>query len=244
MKTINFFSNVRSIHSWWPGTLMGITGILLILIAPIIVWLFREEFANLNPRSLLNMWYGAGGLVLLYLTAGLPLGAILVTAGGAYLFPASARARCILLPLLGIQIVYFTFHAIRLMIDLEIPFILFAVMGFIFISLFLTLVWIWTLKRPSLKPQRQRIADLQLAAGLCFFSAAWQSCGLLGAPGFAMYPEIVQKLGNQSFISGQALATQFFIILGFVFLIISMRTDRTKNQDKNGEHLDTHNQST
>jgi hypothetical protein len=129
------------------------------------------------------------------------------------------------------------------MIDLEISFMLFAVMGFIFISLFLTLVGIWMLKRPSLKPQRQRVADLQLAAGLCFFSAAWQSCGLLGAPGFAMYPEIVLKLGNQSFIAGQALATQFFIILGFVFLLISMRIDLAKNQD-NGEHLDMHDQAT
>ncbi len=235
MKTIKSFRNARSIHSRWPGTLMVITGILLILIAPIIVWLFREEFANLNPRSLLNMWYGAGGFVLLYLTAGLPLGAILVAAGGAYLFPATKRARCILLPLLGIQIVYFTFHAIRLMIELKIPFMLFAVMGFIFISLFLTLVGIWARKRPSLKPQRQRVVDLQLGAGLCFFSAAWQSCGLLGAPGFAMYPEIVQKLGNQSFIAGQALATQFFIIFGFVFLLLSMRTECVKNEN-NGEH--------
>lgn len=243
MKTINFFSNARSIHSWWPGTLMGITGILLILIAPIIVWLFREEFANLNPRSLLNMWYGAGGFLLLYLTAGLPLGAILVAAGGAYLFPASERARRILLPLLGIQIVYFTFHAIRLMIDLKIPFMLFSVMGFIFIALFLTLVGNWARKRPSLEPQRQKVADLQLGAGLCFFSAAWQSCGLIGAPGFAMYPEIVQKLGNQSFIAGQALATQLFMILGFVLQLLSMRTERPKNQD-NGEHLDRHDQAT
>ncbi len=243
MKTIKYFRNARPIYSRWPGTLMVITGILLILIAPIIVWLFREEFANLNPRSLLNMWYGAGGFLLLYLTAGLPLGAILVAAGGAHLYPSTTRARRILFPLLGIQIVYFTFHAIRLMIDLKIPFLLFAIMGFIFIFLFLTIVGIWARKRPGLKPQRQRVIDLQLGAALCFFSAAWQSCGLLGAPGFAMHPEIVQKLGNQSFIAGQALATHIFFIFGFVFLLLSVRTEPAKNQD-NGEHLDGHDQAT
>jgi hypothetical protein len=223
-------ANAASSNSKWPGILLAILGILLILGTYIAIWLFRDALANVSPRGLTTLWYGAGGMALLFLTAGLPLGAILVAAGGARQFPASERARRVLLPLLGIQLVYFAFHALRLVIDLSLPFLLFAFTGFLFVVLFLALVWVWARKRPGLEPERQRVADLQLGAGLCFFSAAWQSCGLVGAPGFAMYPEIVQKLGNQSFIGGQALAVQFFLVLGFVFLLLAMRAERPQSR--------------
>jgi hypothetical protein len=222
-------TNAIPARSRRPSALMIAGGLLLILSAPAVIWLFRGELADLGPRVLMTLWYGAGGLALLYFTAGLPLGAILLAAGGARLFPASERAGRVLLPLLGIQLAFFTFHAIRLMLDWSIPFLVFALMGCLFVILFLALVWIWARRRPSLEPQRQRVADLQLGAGLCFFSAAWQACGLAGAPGFAIYPELVQKLANQSFVTGQALAVQVFIVLGFVFLLLAMRAERTRN---------------
>jgi hypothetical protein len=177
-------------------------GLLLILSAPTLNWLFRGVLAEQGPRVLISLWQGAGGLVLLYIAAGLPLGAILLAAGGARLFPASERAERVLLPLLGIQLVYFTYHAIRHTLDRGIPFLIFGFMGCLFVILFLALVWTWARRRPSLEPQRQRAADLQLGAGLCSFTASWQACGLAGRPGFAIYPELVQKFANQSFVAG------------------------------------------
>jgi predicted small integral membrane protein len=126
-------------------------------------------------------------------------------------------------------LVFFAFHAIRLVLDWSIPFLLFALMGCLFVTLFLALVWVWARRRPGLEPHRQRVADLQLGAGLCFFSAAWQVCGLAGAPGFALYPEVVQKLANQSFVAGQALAVHVFFVLGFVFLLLAMRAEQSRN---------------
>ena len=122
-------ATARPAHSQWPGALMVAGGLLLILGAPTLIWLFRAELADLSPRALMTLWYGAGGLALLYLTAGLPLGAILLAAGGAHVFPASEHAGRVLLPLLGIELVYFAFHAIRLMLDLSIPFLLSALVG-------------------------------------------------------------------------------------------------------------------
>jgi hypothetical protein len=167
-----------------------------------------------------------GGLLLLYLTAGLPLGAVLLAAGGARLYSAD-RAGRVLLPLLVSMLVFFVFHAVRLMLDWSIPLLLLGIVHGLFIVLFLALVWDWARRRVGLDAQRRRAADLQVGAGACFFSAAWQACGLVGAPGFALYPEIVQKLGNQSFVAGQAFAVQFFIALGFVFLWLAMRAERT-----------------
>ncbi|MBU1662816.1 MAG: hypothetical protein KKD28_15250 [Chloroflexi bacterium] len=224
------FGNASPAHSRAPGVLMVVGGLVLILGAPILIWVFRGALAETNPSVLLSLWYGMGGLVLLYMTAGLPLGAILLAAGGARLYSAKRVGR-VLLPLLVIQLVFFMFHAVRLMLDWSLLFLLSAFMGSLFVILFLALVWVWAHQRPSLEPQRQWTGDLQLEAGLCFFSAAWQACGFAGAPGFAMYPEIVQKLGNQSFIAGQAFAVQFFIVLGFVFLLLAMRAGRAQNTE-------------
>jgi hypothetical protein len=203
-----------------------IGGLLLIIGSPVLIRLFFNTLTEVGPRVFISFWDNNGGLLLLYFTAGLPLGAILLAAGGARLFPAAKSAGPILLPLLGIELIYFTYHAIRFNFDLGIPRLLFAVIGCLFIILFIGLVWFWARSRPSLAPGRQRVVDLQLGAGLCFFSAAWQACGLASAPGFAIRPELVQKLANQSFIFGQVLAIQVFMALGFIFLLLAMRTER------------------
>jgi len=217
-------ANARPAPSRVRGVLMVIGGLLLIASTYLLIWALRGTLSETGPRELLSLGYGLGGLLLLFLTAGLPLGAILLAAGGARLSSAGQAGR-VLLPLLVIMLVFFAFHAIRLLTDLNFPFLLFALTGFLFIALFIALVWIWARKRSTLGPQRRRVADLQLGAGLSFFSAAWQSCGLAGAPGFALYPEIVQKLGNRTFIADQAFAVQFFIVLGFVFLLLAMRAE-------------------
>jgi hypothetical protein len=207
-----------------------IGGLLLIIGSPVLIRLFYDTLTEVGPRVFISFWDNNGGLLLLYFTAGLPFGAILLAAGGARLFPAAKSAGPILLPLLGIELIYFTYHAIRFNFDLGIPRLLFAVIGCLFIILFIALVWFWARSRPSLAPGRQRVADLQLGAGLCFFSAAWQACGLASAPGFAIRPELVQKLANQSFIFGQVLAIQVFMALGFIFLLLAMRTGRVSRK--------------
>ena len=221
-------------HSDCVGFLLVACGLLFIIGAPALIWVFRENLTTLSPRILITQWYGAGGLLLLYFTAGLPLGAILIAAGGAQVFPASVPARRVLLPLLGIQLIYFSYHAIAVFRYNRVPFLLFAFIGFLFVILFLTLVWVWARKRPGLTPERQRVVDLQLGSGICFFTAAWQTCGLAGAPGFAIYPELVQKLDNQSFLIGQLVADHFFIAIGFVFLLLAVLAERSRdsNSDK------------
>ncbi|MCB0201120.1 MAG: hypothetical protein KDI03_13705 [Anaerolineae bacterium] len=200
---------------------MAAGGLLLILSNYVLIWVLRGTLAETGPHALLSLSYGLGGLLLLYLTAGLPLGAILLAAGAARL-SSGDRAGRVLLPLLAVVACFFLFDAVRLMLDWNIPLLVFVVSGFLFIVLFAALVWVWARQRPALEPQRRRAADLQLGAGLSFFSAAWQTCGLVGAPAFAMHPEIVTKLGNQSFIAGQALAVTFFFVLGFAFVLLAM----------------------
>jgi len=210
-------------HSKWTGALMAAGGLLLMLGDTAFLWLSREELTGIGPQAFKTLWHGAGGLALLYIAGGLPLGAILLAAGGARIFPASVRAGRVLWPVLLIGIAYFTYHGVAAFRYTTVPFVPFAMLGLFLLVLFLALVWSWAAKRTNLEPQRQRALDLQLAGGLCFFTAAWEVCGLAGAPGFAAYPELAQKLANQSFILGQASAVQTFIIFGFIFLLLAMR---------------------
>ncbi len=237
------FANAISPRSPLPSVLMVVGGLVLVLGAPTLVWLFRGMLADLGPRAFIPLWNGGGGLLLLYFAAGLPLGAILLSAGGARLYPASERAERVLLPLLGIQLIYFTYHAIRDTLDLGVPYLFFGLLGFSFLIMFLALVWNWARKRPSLEPERQRAVDLQLGAGLCFFTAAWQACGFAAKPGFALYPELVQKLASQSFVAGQAFAVQVFLALGFIFLLLAMRAEWTRKPTV-GEQGDKHDEAT
>jgi hypothetical protein len=81
-----------------------------------------------------------------------------------------------------------------------------------------------------------------LLSSLYFSSAAWQTCGLAGATGFALCPGMVERLGNHSFIVGQLGAVQVFSVPGFVFLLLATRSegsrkglDRRKECEKRGE---------
>ncbi len=219
------FGKARPAHARAAGILMVIGGLVLIIGAPILIQLFRGTFAEVNPRDVTSLWYRAGGLLLLYFTAGLPLGAILIAAGGARLHSAD-HAGGVLLLLLVVLLVFFMFDVVRLEADWNIPTLVFGIMGSLFIVLFLAQVWDWARRRSNLESQHRRGTDLQMGAGVCFFSAAWQACGLAGPPGFALYPEIVQKLGSQSFVGGQVFAVEFFMALGFVFLLLAMRAER------------------
>ena len=202
---------------------MVAAGLMLISGNRAVLWLSWGELAEIGPQAFKALSQGAGGLALLFIAVGLPLGAILVAAGGARLFPASVPVGRVLWPVFLIHIIYFTYHGVAAFRYRDVPSLPFAILGWFFMVLFLALVWTWARNRPSLKPKRQRAADLQMAGGLCFFTAAWQACGLAEAPGFAASPELAQKLANQSFIVGQAMAVQIFAALGFILLLLAMR---------------------
>lgn len=215
-------SSARRWRPRWPAVLL-VCGLLLMLSSPALVWVFRDKLAEVGPQEFTALGYGAGGLALLDFAAGLPLGAILVALAGARLFDASGRERRVLLPLLAICLVYFAYHGAAAFRYPGVPVALLAAASMVLVVLFLALVWVWMRGRSRLGPARQRTADLQMGGGLCFFIAAWQACGLAGAPGFALYPDLADKLNNQSFLVGQALAILVFSGLGFVLLLLGMR---------------------
>lgn len=198
-------------------------GVSLVAGAQILIWVSRAELAAAGAHAFTTLWHGGGGLALLYFTAGVPLGALLFAVSSARLFNTAASAAWVLMPLLGLQLVYFAYHGIAAFRYTRVPFAAFATCGVLLSVLGCAFVWVWARTRPRLDARARRQADLTLGAGLCFFTSAWQACGLAGPPGFGLYPELVRQDGGVSFLVGQALAVLIFALLGFVLLLLSMR---------------------
>ncbi len=205
------------------GAAMASVGLLLILGDLAFVSLSRGMFAGIGPHAFTTLLYGAGGLALLYFSAELPLGAILWAAGAARMFSGSRRVGRVLWPLFLVYGVYFVYHGIAAFRHASVPTTTFGILGWISVVAFLVLVCQWALKRSKVEPQRQTALDLQMAGGLCVFTASWEACGLAGVPGFAVYPELTRKLANQSFLVGQAMSIQVFTIVGFICFLLAMR---------------------
>jgi hypothetical protein len=207
------------------GRGLTIAGLMLILSAVFVVWYFRSTLMALSPLELKGMWMGMGGIALIFLVAALPLGALLLALGLAKKQAGDTAGQRGLLVLGAVEVLYFVFHAIMAFRYSTVPFVFFALSGLLVVGLFIAGTVFWARRRAQADAARQRALDYHMAAGLCFVNSAWQTCGLLGVPGFALYTDLVEKLNNHSFITGQAVAIQVFTILGFLFLLLAMRAE-------------------
>lgn len=197
----------------------------------VLAWVSRAELAAVGPRTFTTLWHGGGGLALLYITASVPLGALLLAAGSARLFPTAASAYRVLLPLLGVQVVYFAYHSIAAFRYARVPFAAF---------------------HSAWRAARRIVLRVRLGLGAGAFAAGHQrtatggldarrravllNVGLAGmrprwAAGFGLYPELVRRQDGKSFLVGQALAVSIFNLLGFVLLLLAMRLEGGRSKD-------------
>ena len=219
--------NTGARRSRWPGMALLVLGGLVMLSSPVLIWVFRDKLAEVGPQRFVELGYGLGGLGLIDFTAGLPLGAILLALGAARLSEPERGWARLWLVLMAVFIAYFAWHVTFVFRYGGGSFAAGTAASLLVLALFVVLVWTWARRRPGLALGRRHLADLQLGAGLSFFAAAWQVCGLVGAPGFAVYPDMAARLGEQSFLFGQAVAVLFFSSVGFLLLTLGMRADQS-----------------
>ncbi|MAG13147.1 MAG: hypothetical protein CMN78_00975 [Spirochaetales bacterium] len=199
------------------------SGAFLIISGPITAFLARDTFARYGVESFVELWWGLGGLVLLFYATALPLGAILLAAGIVRSSLSQHRRGWVFVPLFAVHLIYFAWHGIFVFRYIRAPFLLFTFAGFIVLVLFGAVTWYWWHTRREALPTQLISIDLLYCAMICFLNAAWQICGLVGAPGFAGVPALSVKLSNQSFITGQLVAIMFFIICGFGCALLGFR---------------------
>lgn len=163
--------------------LFGIGAILLFFVGFIMSWWYVPAIRE----------YGFGGLpfpvsLSVLWGASAPLGALLAAVGAA-LYAQVGHTR--LLVLIAGCIVL-TGWIILWRVS-EVPSALFGIDGGLIVVFFLGVLWNWSRSRSLLSASERTGSDLQMLGHVFFLIAAWYLCGVMGAPLFALRPELAQQ---------------------------------------------------
>ncbi len=102
----------------------------------------------------------------------------------------------------------------------------FGIGGGLILLCFLATCLDWARTRRHLGSASTLAVDLRLAGHVCFFIAAWGLCGLLGAPVFALRPDLADALRSSSVASTLATKVLVFLVLGWGLTALSQREER------------------
>jgi len=128
------------------------------------------------------------GLLGLFWSLSVPVGAFIVAIGAALI----ARAERQVLWLLSLLLVLTAAWKMTYSSGQMIP-ALFGVGGGLITSFFLGSTWQWARTRPSLTDAGKTGADLRMVGHIFFVLAAWYLCGVFGVANFVLRPEVADK---------------------------------------------------
>ena len=156
-----------------------------------------------------------------------PLGAIIVATGaGLY---AQVNWRRLLPMTLGLFVLVFM---LALLMPSQLVPALFGINGGLITLFFLGIFWNWARNRPGLSTNAKTGSDLQMVGYLFFLVASWYLCGLLGAPTFALRPELMQKYKTLPSAINLGSLISVCIALGFAFIFFGHRLIRQNKLQK------------
>lgn len=186
--------------------LFGIGAVLMLLVGFLLSWWYvpairQYGFGDVPFPAALNILWGAST----------PAGAILVAIGAA-LYAQVGRSRLLLL-IVGSLVLAGWIVLWRVS---EIPSVLFGIDGGLIVVFFLGLLWNWARSRPALSDPEKTGSDLQMSGHLFFLIAAWYLCGVLGAPIFALKPDLADRFAVSTTASASlASLISICLVLGW-----------------------------
>ena len=199
----------------------GVGAVYLVMVAWLASWWYVPAYRDLGPQVISERTlYGGTTVFVLWAVSGI-LGAVLVAVGAA-IYSAIGRFRLLLLSagstLLLVWLAVWSassHHAV-----------LFGVGGGLILLCFLGTCLEWARTRRHLDGARTNAADFRLAGHVCFFLAAWGLCGLLGAPVFALRPELADAYRSSSVAVTMAAKVLVCLVLGWGFTALGQRLER------------------
>jgi hypothetical protein len=214
------------------SVIAGVGAVYLVAVAWMSSWWYvpalleRASLAFAEHRP-----YGGTVFFITWASSGL-MGAIVVALGAA-IYCAVGKLRLLLLTvgatLLMVWLVFWSatsHHAV-----------VFGVGGGVILLCFLSSCLDWARTRSYLEGPAKTSSDLRLAAQVSFFIAAWGLCGLLGAPTFALRPELAALHRTAGAGSNLAIKVLVCLVLGWGFTALAGRIDR---RERTGAAQDTH----
>lgn len=201
--------------------IMAAGAIYLVLVACLLSWWYVPAYRDLGPQVIsAPAWYSGTWVLVLWAISG-PVGALLV-ALGAIIIGGFCGSR-LMLSLIGAVIL--TLWLTLWSISSHQP-VLFGVGGGLIALSFICSAYLWAKSRPNLSGKRGTAADLRMAGHVLFFMSAWGLCGLLGAPVYAIRPQLMQKFQSFSGAPNMAAKVLVCLALGWVFMAVSQYIDR------------------
>jgi len=190
----------------------------LVLIAWLLSWWIVPGYREHGPGLLsLPVWYGGTGLFAVRALSG-PLGS-LITALGAALSGGVSGLR-LAVPAVGgvILIAWLAFFSVTS----HYP-VFFGIGGGLILLCFLASCFRWARNRDTLPEPIKASADLRILGYVFLFSAAWGLCGLLGAPTYALRPDIAQQFRSLSSVPSIAVTVLVCLVVGWVCFALAER---------------------
>lgn len=145
-----------------------------------------------------------------------PLGALLLAVGGAAVAP---DRRFWVAVIASILIVFWLASG---PISQVIP-PLFGIGGGLIMLFFLGNAWQWVNTRPQLPAAVRPAADLRMLGQVFFFIAAWNLCGLMGAPTFVLRPELSQQFDMATLAINVGTTVLICLTIGWGCMFFSQR---------------------
>jgi hypothetical protein len=147
------------------------------------------------------------------------LGVLLIPIGAA--FKAGMESHNVWLYIIG-GILYLALCYIP--IGYSAPF--FGISGTIILILFLFITWHWMKKRPELDKTARTASDLRIIGYYFLLVATHTLCGIFGIATYALQPEIMIKSGLQSNAIMLTSHVMIEMLLGWLFIFLSIYKQR------------------
>jgi hypothetical protein len=156
-----------------------------------------------------------------------PVGALIALAGAGIYAQIPIHRLLVLVP----GIFFVVFITAMLSPSSVVP-VLFGMDGGLIAILFVGILWQWSKRRPSLSTTDQTASDLQMAGYVFFLSASWYLCGLLGAPAFALRPDLLHKYGTLPAAIQQGSMISILLVIGWALMFLSHLAKKSSKKEQ------------
>ncbi len=194
--------------------IFSLGAILMVVLGFLASWWFvpairAAGFSQLEVSGAITMLWGLSA----------PLGAILIVIGGALY--ASAERRLVIGLSLGSLVVIAVSAAWPIREPVP-P--MFGVVGGLITLFYIGLAWNWIKERSNLVGSKRSGSDLTMIGATFFVFASWYLCGLLGAPTFALRPELMEEYETAASAASLGSLIAVYLAFGWGFLFFGQRT--------------------
>jgi len=203
------------------AVIAGVGAVYLVAVAWMSSWFYVPALLRVVPPATASGHTPYGGTAFFTTWAGSGVLGALLVAIGAHVYCAVGKLRLLLLAVCGtLLVVWLAFWST----PSHNP-ILFGVGGGLILLCFLASCLDWAETRHHRSGPTRTASDLRQLAYVSFFIAAWGLCGLLGAPTFALRPELTSVYRTESAASSLAVKVLVCLVLGWGLTAAAQRVE-------------------